>query len=215
MVFKFKLGAVCACLMLVSFSASAVVLQERLGGLAYYDADADLTWLADATSGANRKNGGTIRTWENANAWVGSLDVAGVTGWRLPTTLQPDSSCFPQESTGNYAYNCTGSELGNMFYTVLGGSAKERIENTHNDNYDLFSNIKSYRYWSATEYALDTSFAWYFYTNIGRQNYGTKEGRYFMWAVKSGDVSVVPVPAAVWLFGSGLIGLVGVARRKE
>lgn len=27
-------------------------------------------------------------------------------------------------------------------------------------------------------------------------------------------VHVVPVPAAVWLFGSGLIGLVGVARRK-
>jgi hypothetical protein len=26
--------------------------------------------------------------------------------------------------------------------------------------------------------------------------------------------SVVPVPAAVWLFGSGLIGLVGIARRK-
>jgi len=29
-----------------------------------------------------------------------------------------------------------------------------------------------------------------------------------------GDVTVVPVPAAVWLFGSGLLGLVGVARRK-
>ena len=28
------------------------------------------------------------------------------------------------------------------------------------------------------------------------------------------DVRVVPVPAAVWLFGSGLIGLIGVARRK-
>ena len=27
--------------------------------------------------------------------------------------------------------------------------------------------------------------------------------------------AVVPVPAAVWLFGSGLIGLVGVARRKR
>jgi hypothetical protein len=26
---------------------------------------------------------------------------------------------------------------------------------------------------------------------------------------------VVPVPAAVWLFGSGLLGLVGVARRKN
>ena len=28
-------------------------------------------------------------------------------------------------------------------------------------------------------------------------------------------VSIVPVPAAVWLFGSGLIGLIGVARRKK
>jgi hypothetical protein len=29
------------------------------------------------------------------------------------------------------------------------------------------------------------------------------------------DVVVVPVPAAVWLFGSGLLGLVGIARRKK
>ena len=28
-------------------------------------------------------------------------------------------------------------------------------------------------------------------------------------------VSTVPVPAAVWLFGSGLLGLIGVARRKN
>jgi len=30
-----------------------------------------------------------------------------------------------------------------------------------------------------------------------------------------GTVSAVPVPAAVWLFGSGLMGLVGVARRRK
>ncbi len=28
------------------------------------------------------------------------------------------------------------------------------------------------------------------------------------------DVTAVPVPAAAWLFGSGLIGLVGIARRR-
>lgn len=27
-------------------------------------------------------------------------------------------------------------------------------------------------------------------------------------------ISAVPVPAAVWLFGSGLIGLIGIAKRK-
>jgi hypothetical protein len=33
--------------------------------------------------------------------------------------------------------------------------------------------------------------------------------------VLSVDAAVVPVPPAVWLFGSGLLGLVGMARRKK
>jgi hypothetical protein len=33
--------------------------------------------------------------------------------------------------------------------------------------------------------------------------------------IASLDITVVPVPAAVWLFGSGLIGLAGIARRKS
>lgn len=49
---------------------------------------------------------------------------------------------------------------------------------------------------------------------------GTK---YLFWADSNTDsfridrleVTAVPVPAAAWLFGSGLLGLVGVARRKQ
>lgn len=36
-----------------------------------------------------------------------------------------------------------------------------------------------------------------------------------VFSVKFAPVSAVPVPAAVWLFGSGLLGLAGVARRKK
>jgi len=27
--------------------------------------------------------------------------------------------------------------------------------------------------------------------------------------------TVVPIPATVWLFGSGLLGMIGIARRKK
>ena len=37
----------------------------------------------------------------------------------------------------------------------------------------------------------------------------------YAWVVQSGDVGAVPVPAAVWLFGSGLIGMIGLMRKKR
>ena len=37
-------------------------------------------------------------------------------------------------------------------------------------------------------------------------------GDYEAWVA---DISAVPVPAAVWLFGSGLIGLISIASRKK
>ena len=33
--------------------------------------------------------------------------------------------------------------------------------------------------------------------------------------VSSATVSAIPIPASVWLFGSGMLGLVGIARRKK
>jgi hypothetical protein len=45
-----------------------------------------------------------------------------------------------------------------------------------------------------------------FYTEYGGHNFNFN---------LHGNMTVVPVPAAVWLFGSGLMGLAGVARRKK
>ncbi len=63
---------------------------------------------------------------------------------------------------------------------------------------------------------MGSSDAWRFNFGGGSQGSGGKEDfDDFAWVVRSGDVSAVPVPAAVWLFGSGLIGLLGLARRKR
>ena len=44
---------------------------------------------------------------------------------------------------------------------------------------------------------------------------GADAGCFSNLGIDNVSVSAVPVPAAVWLFGSGLLGLVGVARRKK
>ena len=34
------------------------------------------------------------------------------------------------------------------------------------------------------------------------------------WAVHSGDVSAMPIPSALWLFSSGILGLIYFTKRK-
>jgi hypothetical protein len=198
-------GAVCASILTFATTNSHAILESRLGGLAYYDTDAELTWLADANINGEMN-------WADANAWAAGLNVAGITGWRLPDTLQPDSSCDGQTGGRSDGTNCTGSEMGNLFYNVLGGVANSSLTATHNSNYDLFTNAtQNSFYWSATEYNIDH--AWLFDFGNGSQNCcGGKDNPYFAWAVQSGDVSAIPIPAAAWLFGSGLLGLIGAAR---
>ena len=201
------------------FSTSAnSALVSRLGGLAYYDTEANLTWLADAnyaqTSGYDSDG---RMTWQQSMDWAAALNVGGIDGWRLADTLQPDAGCSQNISGTSFGFFCTGSEMGNLFYNVLGGSAASPITRSHNSNYDLFSNVQSSYYWSATEYAPDTEgSAWLFDIFDGTllSNLKTDDWNHYAWAVYSGDVSAVPIPAAFWLFGSGLIGLVGLARCK-
>jgi len=49
----------------------------------------------------------------------------------------------------------------------------------------------------------------------GIRGYGMLDGAFAGFNANFDFVAPVPVPAAVWLFGSGLLGLVGVARRRK
>jgi len=52
--------------------------------------------------------------------------------------------------------------------------------------------------------------------NVDNWAYDSENNQSQLFAeVQLTSISSVPVPAAVWLFGSGLIGLVGLARRKK
>ena len=61
--------------------------------------------------------------------------------------------------------------------------------------------------------AQDTGGAWGFIFGFGRQETFQQQSVAYVWPVRSG--SVVPIPPAFWLFGSGLLGLIGLARRRS
>jgi len=229
MIIKSIIGTTCTCLAVVSFNTSAALI-ERLGGLAYYDDQADLTWLADAnyakTSGYHSDG---RMSWDQAKTWAAGLGISGVTGWRLANTVDVNNNgqSYTNIYQGvDYGYNITThSELSNMFYNVLGNTAYYDTSGISTGcstppnfcltNTGPFSNLKAGTFWSATRYVPGTTYVWNFNTSDGFQGYNVEIGGSYAWAVKSGDVSAVPIPAALWLFGSGLIGLIGVARKKK
>lgn len=200
------LGAACASLIaVVSQTAQAVTLplEGRLetapgSGVfqAYYDPNLDITWAADA-------NINSFDTWDNQVAWTSGLTLGGVTGWRLPSAdVNGDGTVI--NCSGGGVTGCADNEMGFLYW-------EEGVKWT---TPAPFSNVQ-FGYWSGTAFAPNPASAWYLNFNGGGLFEFSKSNNIFAWAVRSGDVSAVPVPAAVWLFGSGLMGLIGIARRKK
>jgi len=222
----------------MSISANAA-FESRLGGLAYYDTQTDLTWLTDANAA------GTRMSWAEANAWTSSLSVAGVGGWRLPSAglIDPVNPCHSSDGTCDWGENITreSAELAHLFFS-LGNQYDTLPSGDPNPGpyFPLmtgpFTNVNSGNYWLQEDYLPWVYDAWTFslhawgasqkpdggsfnWTVGGPFNWIVegwcdKCGPYYVWAVQSGDVGEVPIPAAAWLFGSALLGLGMVKRRK-
>ncbi len=164
-------------------------------------------------------------SWFIAGSWLFAMNASnngagylGFNDWRLPSSFEPDGS-RPCQGTGIFGFNCTGSEMGHLFYTELGGVTGQSIATTHNANYDLFTNIQPFAYWSGQEYLnYTTGGAWYFRFFDGGQGIVDKRSSSEVlgaaWAVRDGDVAAVPAPGAAWLLGTALMGWLGLVRRK-
>jgi len=201
-----RAALLCAGALFAAAGTAQAALQDRdLDGDsvidAFYDTELDITWLRNA-------NVNGAMDWDSAVAWADDFSFAGYDDWRLPTTLQPDPSCTEQ-SGASYGYDCTGSEMGHLWYVELGNTAGA-MTNTGD-----FQNLQPLYYWSGTEYALDPSMAWYFLTDNGLQNVISKsfDTNFYALAVRPGDVPVIPEPQTYALMLAGLTAL-WVARRR-
>lgn len=132
------------------------------------------------------------------------------------------------------------SELAHLFYVTLGNEHRSYIFPSNPPyvpqsiggltNIGPFTNVQSgdgnHIYWSSLEYDTvnpeETAFspgyyAWAFDMAGGYQGDWVKDVPGYAWAVHDGDIgrSVVPLPGTAWLFGSALVGLVAVNRRRK
>ncbi|WP_347990284.1 hypothetical protein [Methylomonas sp. AM2-LC] len=137
-------------------------------------------------------------TWWGARAFVNYLDsinYGGSSQWALPTEVN------------GIGYSITDTQMGELFYNELGGTQGNPVSSGQ------FINLQTYLYWSGTElptssnpYSSGMALAF----NFGTGQEGISKGAPFLaWAVSQGNVatSTVALPNAIWMFGTGLLGL--------
>ena len=194
----------------------------------------DLVAASGGTLSANdfAANGST--TWLGAKAVINYLNSTGYGGtnqWRLPSITDTGAAGCDFGFSGTdcgYNVDVASGELARLYQNDLGRIAGFDTIGTPQSGYGIFandgaqtangtvgpfSNVRSDAYWSGLEYANDAGTAWLFGTSDGVQTFEPKAGKYFMWAVTPGQVTPVPVPAALWLLGPALLGLAG--RRRS
>ncbi len=193
-----------------SLQANATLIvrgTDTLGNRLIFDSDLGITWYDFSHQGS----------WTNQVNWASGLSITlgsnTYNDWRLPTALNPDG-------TGPCSgFNCTGSEMGHLYYTELNNIG----EWANPVNTGPFQNLTGNVYWFSDP---GPGGRWAFilnnwYGHNGEQfvgNTGFLVNNYAL-AVRGGDVSTgspssVPEPSPALLVGAGLIGLVAFISRS-
>ena len=211
-------------LLLVSFNATAALSIRDLDGdwsngfEGVYDDVLGITWLADAnyahTIGEGR-NGGTFGYYGAVN-FVDSLSFHAGNEWRLPSI---------KDST--YEFMCcnenNSAELENLYYLTLSNDLRNDLDSPLNISFTdvlggtySFSNVSqngyvpngfNKGYWYSDQLSTSNFHSFRFFD--GRSESSNYQWDLLVWPVHDGDIgaSPVPLPAGIYLFLSGLVGL--------
>ena len=208
-----------------------------IGTATYGGSDYNLIWDDD-------NNGNSViwldytnneTNWSAQNAWAAGLDSSlsyninfaytvawDDAAWRLPSTVN-GPWVWGYDGTTTAGWNITTSEMGHLYYTELGNNGLYATDEAYLppgwglNNTGDFENLLESWYWSGTEYADNSDYAWGFLMYNGLQSNNEQPEDIFECglAVRSGQVSAVPVPGAIYLLGSGLAGFVALGRRRK
>ena len=224
--------------LIVACSNSSAALIDYNNGL-IYDSTLDITWLADAnlaetnTFAVDGIEADGSMHWDIAFNWIDAMNTnnyLGYSNWRLPTITPVNGVNFDYtisyDGSTDKGFNntSTSNELSHLFYATLGNSGLCDYSTTNTceqlpsymwgpQNTGPFSNIISFRYWTGVESGINPSRAFDLDMTFGQMGTGVKDGAKHVWAVLDGNPMAVPVPAAIWLFLSGLTGLLVTSRR--
>jgi hypothetical protein len=179
-------------------AANAALIDRGEGFI--YDDVLNITWTQNANI-----NG--LADWNAQVAWAdGYSQTHSVFGtfddWRLPNMdVDGDQDIIQCESLLSSEIDCRDNEFGYLFYEYGITLAAPGV----------FTDIQLNNYWSGTVKASDPFTAFTFRYSDGQTGGDLKNVEYGSWAARDGDI--VPIPAAVWLFASGL-GLLGWIKRR-
>ena len=204
---KFVIGATCACLAFTSFNVNASVINPSFE-------DGLTGWNITKLGNFGNSTTGKVTDGER-RMFMWSLTTCALSGCGLRSFSSGDYISLSQ--------SLDMSSVDSITFDI-------ELDPTGSSNYQSFMEaavyIDSIEVWSSQAGGMhqDISIDTILLTGIHALDFriqaigsgsDTQSDHLYIDNIRVNPASVVPVPAAFWLFGSGLVGLIGIARRKK
>lgn len=215
----------------ISWLQNANLAATETFGVAGINVDGTMTWHTAAAwiAAMNANNYLGYSTWQLPS--VSPLN--GVNFNYAPIHDGSHDRGYNISETGTLYEGSTAHQLAHLFYNSLGNDALCVPSAATNDegclsratpdyyapwglaNTGPFSNLIGYRYWYKQQSEENETRYFDFNFNDGQTGTGYFGNPFHVLPILAGDATAVPVPGAVWLLGSGLLGLVAIGRRRS